>query len=113
MGHTTKRGIIIARIKPGTEQKVAEIFAESDATELPALAGVSHRSLWILDDLYIHYVETDADFENAVEDIRNHELFRDVSKKLEPYIEPYNPKTWRSPKDAQARQFYSWDQDTT
>ena len=106
---TTKRGVIVARIKPGSEEKVAAIFAESDATELPKLGGVRHRSLYILDDLYIHLFETDGDAGGAVEKIRDHPLFREISKKLEPYVSPYNPSTWRSPKDATARVFYAWD----
>jgi cyclase len=106
-----KRGVIVARIKPGSEEEVARIFAESDASELPALAGVRHRSLFVLDDIYVHYVETDADFERAVDEVRAHPLFREISKLLEGHITPYNPETWRSPKDATAREFYSWDPD--
>lgn len=104
-----KRGVIIARIKPGSEEKVAEVFAESDATDLPKLTGVRHRSLFVLEDIYVHYVEMDDDFSESVDKVRNHELFREISKKLEPYIQPYNPETWKSPKDATAREFYAWD----
>jgi cyclase len=104
-----KRGVIVARIKPGSEEKVAEIFAESDATDLPKLAGVRHRSLFVLDDIYVHLVEMDEDFDKSVDNVRDHSLFREISQKLEPYIQPYNPETWRSPKDATAREFYSWD----
>ena len=104
-----KRGIIVAKIKPGAEEEVAKLFAESDATELPGLAGVRHRSLWVLDDVYIHYVETDEDFAEAVDAVRDHPLFKEISAKLDAYITPYDPETWRSPKDAQARQFYVWD----
>jgi cyclase len=104
-----KRGLIIAKIKPGAEEKVAEIFAESDRTELPKMTGVRHRSLFVLEDVYVHLVEMEDDFDETVAGVRNHELFRDISKKLEPYIQPYNPATWRSPKDATAREFYSWD----
>jgi cyclase len=104
-----KRGVIVARIKPGSEEKVAAIFAESDATDLPKITGVRHRSLFILEDIYVHLVEMDEDFEKSVDKVRGHDLFRDISKKLEPYIQPYNPATWRSPKDATAREFYSWD----
>lgn len=104
-----KRGVIIARIKPGSEQKVAEIFAESDATDLPHLTGVRHRSLFVLEDIYVHYVEMDEDFTRSVDKVRDHDLFREISKKLEPYIQPYNPKTWKSPKDATATEFYVWD----
>jgi cyclase len=104
-----KRGVIVARIKPGAEAKVAEIFAESDATELPGLAGVRHRSLFILEDVYIHFVEMDDEFTQSVANVRDHPLFQEISKKLEPYIEPYNPATWKSPRDATAREFYTWD----
>jgi cyclase len=101
--------VIVARIKPGAEAEVARIFAESDETELPAITGVRHRSLFVLDDIYIHLVETDDEFAEAVDRVRDHELFQEISRKLDPYITPYNPETWRSPKDAQAREFYSWD----
>ena len=104
-----KRGLIVAKIKPGAEEDVAKLFAESDESELPRLAGVRHRSLWVLDDVYIHYVETDADLAEAVDAVRDHPLFREISDKLDAYIPPYDPETWKSPKDAQARQFYSWE----
>jgi cyclase len=104
-----KRGCIVAKIKPGAEEEVAKLFAESDASELPQMAGVRHRSLFVLDDVYIHYVETDDEFAEAVDAVRDHPLFREISEKLDAYITPYNPETWRSPKDAQAREFYSWE----
>ena len=104
-----KRGLIVARIKPGAEEKVAEIFGESDETDLPIMTGVRHRSLFVLEDIYIHLVEMDEDFTRTVDNVREHDLFRDISKKLEPYIQPYNPATWKSPKDATAREFYTWD----
>ena len=106
---SVRRGVIVARIKPGSEEEVARIFAESDATELPLMTGVRHRSLYVLDDVYIHLVETDEDFATAVDNVRDSELFKDISRKLDPYIQPYNPDTWKSPKDAQAREFYSWE----
>jgi cyclase len=108
-GRIVKRGLIVAKIKPGAEEEVARIFADSDRSALPQLAGVRHRSLFVLDDVYVHYIETDADFESAVDEIRTHPLFRQISEQLEPYITPYNPETWRSPRDATAREFYSWD----
>jgi cyclase len=104
-----KRGVIVAKIKPGSEQEVAKIFEESDRSELPALAGVRHRSLFVLDDVYVHYVEMDEDFAEAVDTVRDHPLFKEISRRLDDYITPYNPETWRSPKDAQAVEFYSWD----
>jgi cyclase len=104
-----KRGVIVAKMKPGSEEEVAKIFAESDASDLPKIAGVRHRSLFVLDDVYIHLVELDTDFGDTVDDIRDHPLFKDISRRLDEYITPYNPETWKSPKDAQAREFYAWD----
>src|SRR3954467_4654941 len=100
---------ISAKIKPGSEEAVAKLFAESDESDLPRLAGVRHRSLFVLDAVYVHYVETDDDFAEAVDQVRDHPLFREISRKLDDYITPYDPETWQSPKDAQAREFYSWD----
>lgn len=99
----------MARIKPEARERVAEIFAESDAGPLPRLAGVRHRSLFILEDLYIHVVDTEDDVDGAIDQVRDHPLFREISARLEPYIEPYDPVTWRSPKDAMAVEFYRWD----
>ena len=104
-----KRGCIVAKIKPGSEEEVAKLFQESDESELPRLAGVRHRSLFVLDDVYIHYVETDDEFAEAVDAVREHPLFREISDKLDAFITPHNPDTWRSPKDAQALEFYTWD----
>jgi cyclase len=104
-----RRGVIVARIKPGCEGDVAAIFAESDASELPALVGVSHRSLFVLDDIYVHLIELADDFDEQVSNVRDHPLFKEISAKLDAFITPYNPETWRSPKDATAREFYSWD----
>jgi len=104
-----RHAVIVARIKPGARERVAEVFAESDAGPLPHLAGVRHRSLFVLGDLYVHLVETEDDVEGAVDGVRDHPLFREISAKLEPYIEPYDPSTWRSPKDAMAEEFYRWE----
>ena len=104
-----RRGVIVAKIKPGSEEAVAEIFAESDRSELPELVGVKHRSLFILEDVYIHLVELEDSFDEKVADVRDHPLFKEISLKLDDHIVPYNPETWKSPKDATAREFYSWD----
>lgn len=109
MADNVKRGCIVAKIKPGCEKAVAKLFAESDKSDLPELAHVRHRSLFVLDDIYVHYVETDDDFGDAVDAVRDHPLFREISRRLDEFITPYDPETWKSPKDAQAREFYSWD----
>ncbi|NUK26932.1 TcmI family type II polyketide cyclase, partial [Streptomyces lunaelactis] len=37
----------------------------------------------------------------------------DISDRLSAFVSPYDPETWRSPKDAMAREFYRWDRDGT
>jgi cyclase len=101
------RSLIIAKIMPDTDREVAEIWAESDRTELPRVAGVRHRSLWRLGDLYVHMLETEQVGAEAVETARTHPEFARISNRLNDFITPYLP-TWRSPRDAQAQCFYEW-----
>ncbi|RKN40588.1 TcmI family type II polyketide cyclase [Micromonospora endolithica] len=102
------RSLIIAKVDPSAEARVAEIFAESDATELPHLAGVRHRSLYRLHDLYVHLLETELPGEGAVAAARQHPEFDRVSAALRRYVSPYLP-SWREPRDAMARCFYRFD----
>ncbi|QOC91462.1 TcmI family type II polyketide cyclase [Micromonospora craniellae] len=102
------RTLIVAKVDPTAEATVAEIFAESDTTELPRLVGVRHRSLYRLGDLYVHLLETDSPGDEAVAAVRDHPEFQRVSARLSPYVSPYLP-TWRSPRDAMARCFYHFD----
>lgn len=102
------RTLIVARMLPGSQDKVAQIWAESDQTELPRLAGVEHRSLWTLGDVYIQLLDTARPGQETIEGIKNHQEFRRISDRLSEYISPYL-STWRSPKDAQAQCFYTFD----
>ncbi|MGC4856620.1 TcmI family type II polyketide cyclase [Micromonospora sp. DT4] len=102
------RSLIIAKVVPTAEERVAEIFAESDATELPRLVGVRHRALYRLHDLYVHLLETEQPAPPAVEAARGHPEFVRVSDRLRPYVSPYL-STWRSPRDAMAHCFYRFD----
>lgn len=88
---------------------MARIFAESDATELPAVVGVRHRSLYVLGDLYAHLIETERDPAASIARVRDHPRFIEVSERLGSFIQPYDAGTWRSPADALARRFYRWD----
>ena len=91
------RLLIVSRIIPGAEGRVAQIFAESDATELPGLTGVTHRSLYCLHDLCVHLLETSDVDPDALAAARNHPLFRQVNERLSAHTSPYLP-TWRSPR---------------
>ncbi|MFD2765062.1 TcmI family type II polyketide cyclase [Micromonospora eburnea] len=102
------RLLVVSRIVPGAEGRVAQLFAESDATELPSLTGVRHRSLYCLHDLCVHLMEL-ADVEpDAAAEARSHPLYQLVNERLSAHTSPYLP-TWRSPRDAVASCFYSWD----
>ncbi|WP_433384982.1 TcmI family type II polyketide cyclase [Micromonospora sp. KLBMP9576] len=103
-----ERSLIVAKVVPSAEARVAEIFAESDATELPRLVGVRHRSLYRLGEIYVHLLETETPGGAAVEAARGHPEFARVSARLRPYVSPYLP-TWREPRDAMARCFYRFD----
>ena len=101
------RTMIIARIAPGAEPDVARVFAESDATELPHVLGVTERSLYSLGDAYVHLVNFDRDPAAAMAEAVRLPGFGDVSRDLLPFISPYL-STWKSPADAQAKRFYTW-----
>lgn len=104
--------LIVARMQPGAEQDIAEIFAASDSTELPERIGVGSRTLFRFHDLYMHLIEAEKPIQPAVEDARQDRLFRDISDRLSPFIAPYDPHKWRSPSDAMATAFYSWQAPT-
>ncbi|MFD3455446.1 TcmI family type II polyketide cyclase [Streptomyces sp. NPDC058691] len=106
---STYRTLIVARIKPGAEEQVAGVFADSDRGELPGLIGVTGRSLFQFGDVYLHLVEADRPPGPEVARHKDHPAFRDISEQLSSFVLPYNPETWREPKDAMAREFYRWE----
>jgi cyclase len=95
-------------MSPDDAAAVAEIFGESDAGDLPHLVGVSRRDLFHFHGLYFHLIESDCDVDAALPAVRANPLFADVNARLGRYISPFEPETWREPRDAMARQFYSW-----
>ncbi|WP_066941468.1 TcmI family type II polyketide cyclase [Microtetraspora fusca] len=101
------RTLIVARMRPSDADAVAEIFAESDATELPRMVGVSRRTLYRFHNLYFHLVEADDDIRDRLYRARDTELYRDINTKLARHISPYDP-AWQEPKDAMATPFYQW-----
>ncbi|KXK58565.1 polyketide synthase [Micromonospora rosaria] len=102
------RLLIVSRIIPGAEGRVAQIYSESDATELPGLTGVRHRSLYSLHDVCVHLMETADVDPDELAAARNHPLFLEVNERLSAHTSPYLP-TWRSPRDAIAGCFYTWN----
>lgn len=104
----TDQILIVARMEPGDAQTVASLFAASDDTELPRALGVTRRDLFHYRGLYFHRVEFAGDAAAAMAVAREREDFRGLSAELDPFIRPYDPRTWRSPADAMAGRFYSW-----
>jgi cyclase len=104
------RTLIVARMDPADANKVAAIFEESDAGELPHIVGVSRRTLLRFHDLYFHLVEANEDITTNLDRVRREALYSDISTKLADYIRPYDPN-WREPRDAMATTFYNWEAD--
>lgn len=102
------RLVIVGKMKPGTEERIAEAFAESDGTELPTVTGTRHRSLYSLDDLWVHVAELERFDPAAMASANQHPQFVRLTERLAAYTSPYLA-TWRSPRDAMAGCFYSWD----
>jgi cyclase len=104
------RTLIVARLQPEDREQVAKIFNDSDSSELPAMVGVTRRTLFSFHGLYFHLVEADEDIRARLYGVREHPLFVDVNTKLAQYMRPYSPD-WREPKDSMAEVFYSWSKD--
>ncbi|MGV9557835.1 TcmI family type II polyketide cyclase [Streptomyces sp. NPDC003401] len=109
----THQALIVARMAPGSAPDIAKLFAESDRGELPHLVGVSRRSLFQFDDVYLHLMESEQDPGPAIAKVAGHPEFRGISERLSAYVSAYDPATWRSPKDAMAHCFYRWERDGT
>jgi cyclase len=102
-----QRTLIVARMEPDQAGAVANLFAESDATELPHMIGVSRRTLFRFHDLYFHLVEADDDVTPNLYKARSHPLYKELSEALTHHVRPYDPN-WKEPKDAMAIPFYTW-----
>lgn len=105
--------VIVQRMKPGSEPDIADVFAGSDAGPLPVETGVAGRWLYSIDDVFVHLLEQDA--AKAVAVRQNHEslrpAFAQVMTDLKPYLSPYSPDNWQTPRDSVATTFYRWDAD--
>jgi cyclase len=103
------QALIVARMAPDSASDIAKVFEASDRGELPDLVGVTRRSLFQFGDVYLHLIEADRPPGPAVAKLVDHPEFRDISDKLSAFVSAYDPKTWRSPKDAMAHEFYRWE----
>ncbi|GAA3731961.1 cyclase [Spinactinospora alkalitolerans] len=101
------RTLIVARTVPENISAIADVFAESDDSELPHMIGVSRRTLFSFHDLYFHLVEAEHDITPGLYRARSHPLYQDINTRLASLVSPYDPG-WKEPKDAMAAPFYSW-----
>jgi hypothetical protein len=105
------RTLIVARMAPEHQPEVAAVFGASDATDMPHVIGVSRRALFSFHGLYMHLMDFDRAVPDAMATATSLPGFRAVSRELDPYIQAYDPQTWRGPRDAMASCFYSWSSD--
>ncbi|MFB4424430.1 TcmI family type II polyketide cyclase [Streptomyces sp. QL37] len=102
--------LIVARMNIESADEVARIFSEFDDTEMPHLMGTRRRELFSYRGLYFHLQDFDGENGGSrIEEAKAHPRFIKVSEDLKPFIEAYDPATWRSPADAMAQRFYHWN----
>lgn len=101
--------LIVGRMDPKWSKDVAALFADFDTTEMPHRMGTRRRELFTYNGLYIHMQDFEGEYGGQrIQDARKDPLFIKISADLKPFIEAYDPATWRSPADAMATQFYHW-----
>lgn len=102
--------LIVARMDPSVYPDVAKLFSDFDATEMPHLMGTRRRQLFHYRGLYFHLQDFDEDNGGAlIEQAKSDPRFVQISDDLKPFIQAYDPATWRSPADAMATRFYAWE----
>ncbi|MEU7580015.1 TcmI family type II polyketide cyclase [Streptomyces sp. NPDC041068] len=102
--------LIVARMHPTSGDDVARLFTAFDDTDLPHRMGTRRRQLFSYRGLYFHLQDFDDDNGGTrIEEAKTDPRFIRVSEDLKPYIEAYDPTTWRSPSDAMATRFYHWE----
>ncbi|MFF7334533.1 TcmI family type II polyketide cyclase [Streptomyces sp. NPDC090306] len=106
MKHST---LIVARMQPEASTDVARLFGAFDATDMPERMGTRRRQLFSYRGLYFHLQDFDEDHgAERIDQARHDPRFLGISEDLKPFIDAYDPATWRSPADAMATRFYTW-----
>ncbi|WP_432073741.1 TcmI family type II polyketide cyclase [Streptomyces wuyuanensis] len=102
--------LIVARMDPDSSVDVAKLFAEFDAGDMPHRMGTRRRQLFSYRGLYLHLQDFDSDNGGElIEAAKADPRFVRISEDLKPFIQAYDPATWRSPADAMATRFYHWE----
>ncbi|MFD3515341.1 TcmI family type II polyketide cyclase [Streptomyces sp. NPDC058657] len=102
--------LIVARMDIESSVDVAKLFTDFDASEMPHRMGTRRRQLFAYRGLYFHLQDFDADNGGElIEQAKTDPRFVRISDDLKPFIQAYDPATWRSPADAMATRFYDWE----
>ena len=102
--------LIVARMDPASSADVAGLFKGFDASEMPHRMGTLRRQLFSYRGLYFHLQDFEGeDGGERIEQAKTDPRFVGISQDLKPFIQAYDPATWRSPADAMAARFYSWE----
>ncbi|GAB3483345.1 TcmI family type II polyketide cyclase [Nocardiopsis coralliicola] len=102
--------LIIARKSGPYEEEIRSLFSAFDKTDMPERMGTLRRQLFTFNDLYLHLQDFESEGSVAIDNARSHPLFQQISADMRPYVNAYDPATWRSPADAIAQRFYFWEQ---
>jgi cyclase len=95
---------------PNSSADVAQLFNAFDQTDMPHRMGTRRRQLFSFHGLYFHLQDFDAgNGGELIEEAKTDPRFIRISGDLKPFIEAYDPATWRSPADAMAKRFYRWE----
>ncbi|GIF17791.1 polyketide synthase [Paractinoplanes tereljensis] len=101
------QALMVRRFDEADADAVAGVFADHDATGLPARLGVAQRTLFHYQGLYFHLVQSDVEFLPRLYDARNDALIQDIDAKLRGYLRPYR-KNEPAMAQSQATSFYQW-----
>ncbi|MFJ6721894.1 MULTISPECIES: TcmI family type II polyketide cyclase [unclassified Streptomyces] len=105
----THSNLIVARMDSMSSDQVAQLFTEFDKTDMPERMGTLRRRLFMYKGLYFHLQDfAEDDGGRRIQESRHDPRFMKISHDLLPFIQPYDPATWRTPADAMATRFYDW-----
>lgn len=102
------RALMVMRMDPRHADAVAELFTEHDKGDMPYEVGISRRTLFRYQDLYMHLIEADTDVFGKLLAARARADFQDVNRRLAAYLERYAPDEMHDLQDSRAIPFYTW-----
>ncbi len=98
------RGVIIGRYQKGSEGAIIDAFQRSDSTDLPYILGVKSRHVWVLGDIYMHFVEGQSALPEILKEHAQDPLFKGIKAELDTYVKPLSPELY----PGVAREIYRW-----